>query len=369
MVASAFYKNKRVYQIADLDIENEIAKSNSKARVDQKFDAVLYGHLWWQMSPEYLGQYPNKYRLDTWRNVKYTVRTTDSKGRTSSYTNTKKITTRSQEVATSQYYRARNAWLVLTISLYRVDKNGKLEKITETHTSAGETYIIDNGVISGKVLQPAYNTAVSRSDQLKSIMDEKNSAHDNAVVANQVALVRNTNTIPTDLQFKLSLIERLTQELSQKVTPFTVRFEIPNNFDDELFLLLRDGAYKAAQEHIVYTIRKDVGNKIADKIAPLQLYDIPSYLVPKKDPDEITDKKVTKAAKRHIDLLYGLAISEEALGNYEQALETYRYIFNLDEEEDYSKGISRCLFAIGMNNRLKEKEKAKAAASEKANIK
>ena len=369
MVASAFYKDKRMYQIADLDIENEISQSNTNSRVDQKYDAVLYGHLWWQISPEYLGKYPGTYQLDTWQNVKYTIRETDSDGKVHSYSRTKKIVTRSQEVAATKYYRSRQAWLMLSLSLYRVDKDGKLEKITETHAAAGETYLIDNGIISGKIVEPNRTDGISRADQIKSIMDEKNAAHDRAEVTKESVLVKNTKTIPTDLQFKLSLVERLSQELSQKISPFTVTFEIPNNFDDELFLLLRDGAYNAAQDHIVYTIRKKVGNKIADRIAPLQPYESPSYLVPGENPDEITDKKVTKAAKKYIDYLYGLAICEEASGRYDQALETYRYIFDLEEDEDYSKGISRCLFAIGMNNRLKEKEKAKNAASERANIK
>ena len=63
MIATTFCKGK-MYQIANLDIEKEIADKHT-AKLANKFDAVMYGRVWWQVSPEYRNTYPENNPSDT----------------------------------------------------------------------------------------------------------------------------------------------------------------------------------------------------------------------------------------------------------------------------------------------------------------
>ena len=96
---------------------------------------------------------------------------------------------------------------------------------------------------------------------------------------------------------------------------------------------------------------------------------MPRNLVAAEDPKEISDKVVSEAAKKYQEYLYALAVCEEATAQYEQALYTYRYAFKLEPTKENALGISRCLFALGMNDRVQEKAKAQKVAGRKASLK
>lgn len=378
MVSSAFYKCQ-MYQVADLDIERAISqKSSDLVRVGQKFDAIMYGRVWWQVSPEYMATYPKVYTLESWKNVKYDT------GRKDLYKkpiyDTAKVTTRKKDTIGTQYFRAKNVSLMLSLTLYRVDHDGKLEKITDSFAVASEKFLIDNGAFSFEVQEFGADNSGDRASRLQAAAEDKSffgslfsSKEDANAVSTKFVTVQNTETIPTDLQTKMALIGKLSAELNKKISPSTVKFDIPSDVDDDkLFNLLKDGAFNAAQEYIVYTIRKEYGNAIADEISPLSsdVYPIPDNLVPAEDPDpeKITEKKVLKAANNYRDFLYALAICEEAQSNYEKAIETYRYVFELKPTKEYALGISRCLYALGMTNRVNEKAKAQKKAAAKADM-
>ena len=376
MVTSAFTQS-RMYQIANLDIEKIAVENNPDAKLENRFDAILYGRLWWQVSPEVLQAYPQVFNLESWRNVSYTEY--NSKGE--SYTEHKELTTRKKDELATMYYRAKKASLMLSLSLYRIDTEGLLEKVADTFIIASQGFIVDNGEFGTQFLDYDISDKNDRVARMKEASEEKESFFDSLVSTKKeagagqkkVEIVKNTAAIPTDLQFKLMLAETLSKELSKKFSPSKIELNVVNKFsDDKLFNLLKDKAFNAAEDHIVYYIRNKAGNAIADKIDPLQAYTVPPYLTPAKDP-ETTDpdkfnKLVKKAANKNIDYLYALAICEEAQGKYEQALDTYRYIFNLDPEKDYANGISRCLFALGMNERVQELEKARKSAGKEANL-
>ena len=376
MVASAFAQSK-MYQIANLDVERDIAEMDPEARLESRFDAVLYGRLWWQVSPEVLQAYPQVFNLETKKNVSYT----DYNYKGERYSTEKSLTTRKKDELGTLYFRAKKASLLLSLSLYRIDGEGLLEKIADTFIIASQDFIVDNGKFGEQFLDYELTDGNARVSRMKEASEEKasffgsliSSKKESNAVATKVEVVKNTAAIPTDLQIKLMLAETLSKELSKKFSPSKITLNVVNEFsDDKLFALLKDRAFSAAEDYIVYQIRKKVGNVIADKIDPLQAYGVPPYLVPAKDPKTTDPDKLVKLAKKaansNIDYLYALAICEEAQGKYEQALYTYRYIFDLDTEKDYANGISRCLFALGMNERVNDLKKARDKADKKANL-
>ena len=375
MVASVFCTGK-MYQIADLDIEKSIASSHAgKTKVGNRFDAVIYGRLWWQVSPEYRNTYPKVFTLETWSNVKYDTGAKDPLTNKPIYA-TAHVTRNMRDVLETLYYRAWNANLMLSLTLYRLDKDGKFEKITETYAVASQNFILDNGKFETQ-FAPVGADNDDRASRLKASTEEKSTfgslfsinkkAKD---VSGKFVVIQNSATIPTELQAKLMLAGQLSSALGKKITPSKITFNIPCDFDDDkLFNLLKDGAFSAAKDYIVFTVRKNVGNKIADKIDPLTTYDMPKNLVPAEDPKKITDDVVNDAAKDQRDYIYALAVCEEATGQYEHALYTYRYAFKLKPTKEYALGISRCLFALGMNDRVQEKAKAQKSATKKANLK
>lgn len=374
MVASSFYKTP-MYHIADLDLEKEIAAKHS-AGLAHRFDAILYGRLWWQVSPERRGTYPHVFTLKTWRNVKYDTGMKNPLSGEPIY-QTAEVVQNTRDVLQTLYYRTWNASLMLSLTLYRVDKDGKLEKITDTYAVASQDFQVNNGVFSTKYLPIGLNEE-SRSDRLKE-STEKKSFFDSLANAfgnkensgsNKLEMVQNTTSIPTELQMKLMLSKELVSILGKKISPSQVVFNVRGRFnDDKLVNLLKNGAFKAAKEYIVYKVRQELGNGISDKIDPVANYDIPRYLVPKADPEKISDEDVKEAADDYRDYLYALGVCEEATGQFEQALYTYRYVFGLSPESEYANGISRCLFALGMNARVKENVKAQKAAERKSSLK
>ncbi len=370
MVSSVFSEGK-LYQIADLDIEKAIASKYSKAKVGHRFDAVLYGRLWWQISPEYRSAYPKVFTLETWSDVRYDTGAKNPLTKSPIYA-TAHVTRNMQDVLQTLHYRALNASLMLSLTLYRLDKDGKFEKITETFAVASQNFIVDNGKFTAE-FAPIGADKEDRASRLKASTEKKSFfsiAEKVKDVLGMATVVQKSATIPTELQVKLMLIGQLSSVLGKKLSPSKVSFNIPCNFDDDkLFNLMKDGAFSAAKDYVVYTVRKNVGNKIADKIDPVAAYDMPKNLVAAKDPKKITDEDVTDAADDYREYLYALAVCEEATGQYEQALYTYRYIFKLKPTKEYALGISRCLFALGMNDRVKEKSKAQKSAAKKANLK
>ena len=375
MVASSFYKTP-MYHIADLDLEKEIAAKHSAGLAGHRFDAILYGRLWWQVSPERRGTYPHVFTLKTWRNVKYDTGMKNPLSGEPIY-ETAEVVQNTRDVLQTLSYRTWNASLMLSLTLYRVDKDGKFEKITETYAVASQNFEVDNGTFSTKYLPIGLNED-SRSDRLKATSEKKSffgslaSDFENKKrsVSSKVEMVQNTASIPTELQMKLMLGKELVSVLGRKIAPSQMVFNIQCDFDDDkLVNLLKDGAFKAAKEYIVYKVRQELGNGISDKIDPVANYDIPKYLVPKADPEKISDEDVKEAAADYRDYLYALGVCEEATGQFEQALYTYRYVFGLSPESEYANGISRCLFALGMNARVKENVKAQKAAERKSSLK
>lgn len=361
MIATTFCKGK-MYQIANLDIEKEIADKHT-FKLANKFDAVMYGRVWWQVSPEYRNTYPQKFTLERWRNVEYDTGVKDPITKKPIYA-TAHVTQNTKDVLETLYYRAWNANLMLSLTLYRLNKDGQIEKITETYAVASQNFIVDNGKFDTKFVQIGADKA-SRGERLKASTEKKSVfgslfEKKKKDVSGKFVVVQNNATIPTELQAKLMLAGKLSAQLGNKLTPSKITFNVPCDFeDDKLFNLLKDGAFKATKEYVSFKLNNDLGKKIAEEILGWPTYDAKNNLS-----DDVAD-----AVEEYKEYLFAMAVSCEALGDYEEALAAYRYVFNIVPEKETALGISRCLFALGMNDRVKEKAKAQKAAGKQSSVK
>lgn len=361
MIATTFCKGK-MYQIANLDIEKAIVDNKHTFKLSNRFDAVMYGRVWWQVSPEYRNTYPKKFTLERWRNVEYDTGMKDL-NKNPIYA-TAHVTQNKKDVLETLYYRAWNANLMLSLTLYRVNKDGQFEKVTETYAVASQNFIVDNGKFDTKFVQVGADKS-NRAERLKASTEEKSlfgslfekKKND---VSGKFVVVQNNATIPTELQAKLMLAGKLSSQLGNKLTPSKITFNVPCDFeDDKLFNLLKDGAFKATKEYVAFKLNSELSKKIAEEILGWPTYD---------DKNKQTEE-VAEAVEEYKEYLFAMAVSCEALGDYEEALAVYRYLFNIVPEKETALGISRCLFALGMNDRVKEKAKAQKAASKKTSVK
>ena len=314
-VASAFYTTP-MYQIVDLDVEKDIHDETS-ALPNKRFDAVIYGRLWWQVTPETNGQYPCKFTLESWDNVPY-VKKNPLTGKEEKLI--AHVTTQQRDVIKMLDYRVRNATLMLTMAVYRLGLNGDVEKITDTYQVTNQGFTLMNGKMkldctsvgikddnavtrlqaTGK--NEAQPTAYEEMFKQKSVSladvgatagqlasgvtgglgaglfggkdeaaapkaDAKKSGR--KVDANgKLILTQETVSMPTELQAKLMLASSISRSLSAKLAPSTAKFEVNVDLGDtRLENLLRNGAYKSARDYSLYMLRQKMGKQICEKLA------------------------------------------------------------------------------------------------------
>lgn len=378
MVASVFFRGN-TYRIANLDIEKMIRDSGdgAAARLAQRFDAVIYGRVWWQISPQNCNIYPQVYKLRSWRNVRY-MSGRDSRGYP--IYSVKALTTRITDQAVVQYYRAVNASLMLSITVYRLDGNGKIEKITEDFAAGDQQYLLDNGVFS-TIYTPHDRSASSLLEKVASRSGgelRKDRAENER--KGYLSADMNSTAIPGDLQTKIMLALKLTSQLSRKLTPSEIPVVLECDFDggtrflgiswgsdEKLMKLIEQKNYAGVRRYVADHIRMKAGNGIADRIGSISDYPGGSVTVP-PDPRNITEDDVDDVVSSCRDHLYAMAISEEASRRYEAALETYRALFRVLPEKKYALGISRCLASLGLRDRLAEKKRAAEKAGKRASL-
>ncbi len=139
-VASAFYASP-MYKIVDMDIEKDIHDATS-AKPGKRFDAVIYGRLWWQVAPEANGQYPHVYTLATWKNVPYKQKDPITRKEIAAVA---KVTSQTKDVLKMLDYRTQNATLMLTLSIYRLENSGDIVKIVDTYQVSNQGFTLMNG--------------------------------------------------------------------------------------------------------------------------------------------------------------------------------------------------------------------------------
>jgi len=141
-VANVF-NDEKFYDFSNLEIESNIKKRSLNSKVKNRFDGILYGKVWWKITPEYKNIIPSKEKLET-----YTMQTYVS-GRTKKgkpIYSTAHLTTKTQDKAFDMHYRVKNATLMMSLNLYKISKNGKLSKVTEVFEIGKGKYEITNGL-------------------------------------------------------------------------------------------------------------------------------------------------------------------------------------------------------------------------------
>ena len=315
-VASAFYSSP-MYQIVDMDVEKRI-HGETKARPKKRFDAVIYGRLWWQVTPETNGQYPHKYTLETWKNVPYSKKDPISGKAIQAVA---KVTTQQRDVIKMLDYRVRNATLMLTLSIYRLEKSGNIVKITDTYQVTNQGFTLMNGEMkldcagvgvkddnavtrlqqtgkdeksttayedmfvpkpmsladAGKALADAGSAMMSGlpgggllggvKEGLQAEKKDPVNGKRKVDANGKLILTQETVSMPTELQAKLMIASSVSKSLSAKLAPSKATFEVPADLSDRRLLnLLKNGAFKSAREYSLYMLRQKMGKQICAKL-------------------------------------------------------------------------------------------------------
>lgn len=322
-VASAFYSSP-MYQIVDMDVEKQI-HDETEARPKKRFDAVIYGRLWWQTTPETKGQYPHKFTLETWNNVPYTKKDPITGKEVQLIA---KVTTQRKDVLKMLDYRVQNATLMLTLSIYRLEKSGDIVKITDTYQVTNQGFTLMNGEMkldcagvgikddnavtrlqktgkdeksttayedmfvpkqmsladAGKALADAGAAMASgltasvgglgsgllggKKEEAKEAKNEEKKNDGRKVDANgKLILTQETVSMPTELQAKLMLASSVSKNLAAKLAPSKATFDVSADLGDtRLVNLLKNGAFKSAKEYSLYMLRQKMGKQICEKL-------------------------------------------------------------------------------------------------------
>ena len=454
-VASAFYSSP-MYQIVDLDVEKSI-KDRPTSKVT-RFDAVIYGRLWWQVTPETNGQYPHKFTLESWNNVPYTKKNplTGKDEKLIAH-----VTTQRKDVIKMLDYRVQNATLMLTMSIYRLGLNGEVEKITDTYQVTNQGFTLMNGAMkldcasvgikddnaltrlqatgNHEKTTTAYQDMFEPSDmtladvgkaagEMAAAMtsgltsgfggiggaltgekkDENPAQKEGSKKSNRkvdangkLILTQETVAMPTELQAKLMLASSISRGLAAKLAPSKATFNVAADLGDaRLENLLKNGAFKSAKDYSMYMLRQKMGKQICEKIVRFlpEFGEPASYPVPDSSEkiesfnealiEELLkadfnlyfytlgtaheaaaalegsaaymDSMVKYLAGEDLDIyFYALGICNEATQNMLEAMEYYRFAFNVRPSLDYALGISRVYMTVGEDAKVRETKKAK----------
>ena len=372
-VASAFYISP-MYQIVDMDVEKQI-HDETEARPKKRFDAVIYGRLWWQTTPETKGQYPHKFTLETWNNVSYMKKDPITGKEVKAIA---KVTTQRKDVLKMLDYRVQNATLMLTLSIYRFGLNGEITKITDTYQVTNQGFTLMNGAMkldcagvgvkddnavtrlqktgkdeksttayedmfvpkqmsladAGKALANAGAAMASgltasvgglgggllggKKEEPSAKKDEAKKESRKVDANGKLILTQETVSMPTELQAKLMLASSVSKNLAAKLAPSKATFDVSADLGDtRLVNLLKNGAFKSAKEYSLYMLRQKMGKQICEKLVRFlpEFGEACSYPVPdsSKKIDGFNEALIDELMKADFNLhFYTLGVAHEA---------------------------------------------------------
>lgn len=365
-VASAFYKTP-TYQIANLTQEEAI-NAAQQSIPNKRFDAVVYGRIWWQMTPETDGEYLKQFTLESWENVPYKQKVLGKE-----VPMIAKVTTQTKDVLRVLKYRTRSAALMLSLAFYRVDGDGNISKIVDTYQVTEQGFTLMNGEMKVDVadvgmkndsavarlqktgnnekVKTAYEEMFSEPNDLlagalgvaganaagqaaggalgglaggfgglgsaiggaaadavkeTTPKDEKPAKKAKVDVNGKVILSQETVTMPTELQAKLMLAAKLSGDIVAKVAPSEVTFESP--WVDKLVLWFFDKRFDAKLTELLKNRAWGATKEYA------------AFMIRKTVGKELSEKI---AAIKDIPASYPVAKSEKSFDNDEDRLEYF----------------------------------------------
>ena len=389
-----FYKYP-FYSLVDLSLEKHLDPS-SRIKRKRRFDALIYGKLWWQISGEYDNFKPAKFTLETWK-IKTYVCGHDKKGRPKHCS--AHLTTSTKDRFYKNHYRAVTASLMLSLSVYKMNQDGqdgRIQKLTQVFELATQNALIKNGVFyPSKPALFGASTEKDRAEALKtdesflgSVSEFFGTEKKSQKVTGDKGVTRAVKTIPADLEFKIVLLDEIGKTFQEMIAPHYEEFEVSIPFESDVksSSLLQCSAYQGLIKYIVDTKLANGYGEFSQFFYEMDFRKGAEEVVNKTHRDNfdkenqkrkvkerkpyvpLTPDELKEAAeshlKDHVEDIYNLALSFEAIGDYERALEIYRFGFEnyKSEDQSYADGIGRCLFALDMADRLIEKKRTKKRA-------
>lgn len=419
-VASAFYASP-MYKISDLNLEKEMHEADDSLLVANRFDAFVYGRLWWQITPEEKIMRPTKYTLETWKNVDHKVRNPITK---KEETHKVKVVTETRDVLKMVESHSRSATLMLALSIYRVNMNGQVEKIVDTYQVTDEGFELVDGKLSTKLesigcvndsavasLQAAGQEKkgffAGAGDALKVSNKQEPKTESRRDANGKLILTQKSVSMPSELQAKIMLASSVTRNLAAKLAPTEVTFDIPAEFGDKsLENLIKNGAYQSAREYALYKLRNALGRQVCDKVSEFipEIADECSYPIPdsKKAFPVYDEELVNSLVKSGLNLyayslgvsqkaaialnekgeghekmmkylagenlegyFYALGLCQESAQQLDEAMESYRFAFNVKPTKQAALGLTRTRMALGESAKLTQTRKARKSAESK----
>jgi hypothetical protein len=391
-VINLFY-NEPFYSMSNLEIESDIKQKDIKANIINRFDGLLYGKLWWVITPEYQNIIPSKATLESYKIVKYQSGIS-KKGKP--YYSYSRVTTKMQDRAFNIHYRVKNATLMMSLNLYKIAKDGKMSKVTEVFEVAKGRFDITNGKYSNII---SLIGDQKKLDKIKSLTKKEEKSWLSSFTKSKVSKKVDTDfkvtnkieTIPSKYTMSQTIIKSISKKLQRMIAPTTQDFELKiEKGDSKVEKLFDYSAFNAISSYIVeeklalgnakfYEGYYDVDflENTKQMIAynnKKEFEDIIKTKDKKANYDAIEDKVLEKLAKEHLavntPLIYNYALATEAIGDFEKSLEIYRYLFNnIDNKNQlYANGIGRSLLALDMGDKLSEKTLNKIKAKKKNSL-
>lgn len=443
VVADVLYREP-FYQLVDFNLEDAARGKNPGAKLQTRADAFLYGKVWWQASPEYDNFVPSKLSLEEWGVQRY-VCGRDSKGRP--YYCTAHLTRKVTDEFYKHSYRATNAALMLGLTVYRLEKNGRVTKLSNVFEIARHPAIISNGEFSDALEIVGRTHMQGRADTLKteseSTFDEKSLKETTSLLTDIAGLVGaqgtsqtasafgslldifavsgtpgaepqpaapageaaapekkeaqkdfdqqemavGTDTIPTALECKTKLCTELSGELARLISPRSESFEVPiAGFDQKTQKLILESAYAGLVKYVGEGKLAGGDPEVAEffystdfiggaRQAVARAHKAAWQADRKNEPyrplsEEELNRQALSYLSGHTRDIYNLGLGFEALGDFDRALEIYRFGFERfnSTDQDYADGIGRCLFALDMADRVIEEDMVRVGATDKTKL-
>lgn len=398
-ITDSLYKEP-FFQLVDLDLENDLTKINSRAKPNNRLDGILYGQVWWQISNEYENYTPSKMNLRTQTAVRYVCGTNDDG---SARYCTRILTTKTWDEFYKSHYRVVTASLMMSLSVYRLDRNGKVEKIAQVFEIGRKPALIENGEFVTKEELIGFKKDGDRSITLKqsdgfnfttlsTILGLTAKSKEKSALNKDVT--NKNESIPAPLNMENCLSQTVAGRLKSVIQPHSEEFEVVMHGKDKktqtLFIteayrgLTKYLALKIADKNIDLAdellddltfddvVQKALLRKMKAEYAASQA-DLPEaektpFVAPSKD--ELAEEARSDLSGMTNDI-YNIGLAFEGLGNFDKALEIYRYGFENYEntDQDMADGIGRCSLALDMANRVDEEDFAAKTAKRKARMK
>ena len=386
-VANIFYEEP-YYAFSNLEIEKILAKK-SNAKPLSVFDGMVYGKLWWQVTPEYDNIIPSKTALESYTIKRYVCGKT-KKGR-AIYCSAR-LTTKMKDAPFNLHYRVKNATLMMSLDLYKVSQNGKLSKVTEVFEVVKGKFEVKNGEF-GKLISLV--GAKQKLDKMKVLKDNNKKKgffakllDKNAKVSKEVntdyKVSNNLQTMPSNYTLGKLVIDKVAQKLRKMIAPTTTQMAIEiEKGDTKIEKMFDYSAFNAINDYIVNKLAMgnsefydgfndaDFINTTKEMLAFVDKkeFDAKNKISKKKETYKpIDDKELTQKAKDYLKdnaaMLYNYGLANEANGNFEKSLEIYRFLFNnIDSKnQKYANGIGRSLMALDMADKVSEEKRNKRKA-------